>query len=127
MGTPFTSSYCLSLRTADVFPVVASLPPTTGNTSAVRRLLPRMKRGNTSYIVIKKLCRKVACKAVFFRTVELLITAARLIHFDRRQLSLFKHLPLTDLPVSFRSTFPRGRIGLSNDTSQLQINQLGKV
>ena len=30
----------LSLRTADVFPVVASLPPkgTTGNTSAVRRL-----------------------------------------------------------------------------------------
>ena len=28
-----------SLRTADVFPVVASLPPKTGNTCAVRRLL----------------------------------------------------------------------------------------
>ena len=27
-----------SLRTADAFPVVASLPPTTGNASAVRRL-----------------------------------------------------------------------------------------
>ena len=43
----FASRYVLSLRTADAFPIVASLPPlffggrevTTGNTSAVRRLV----------------------------------------------------------------------------------------
>ena len=41
-----------SLRTADVFPVVASLPPkiwreaTTGNTSAVRRLNAGLKQTN---------------------------------------------------------------------------------
>ena len=70
----------------------------------------------------------MAGKAVFFfRTVELLITAARLIHFDKRQISQFKHLPLAASPVSSRSTYPRGLIGLSNDTSQHQINQLGKL
>jgi len=45
-----------SLRTADVFPVVASLPPknmeraTTGNTSAVRRLKAGSKQTNNSYL-----------------------------------------------------------------------------
>ena len=44
----YWSAFPSSLRTADVFPVVASLPPeedkaTTGNTSAVRRLLPKMQ------------------------------------------------------------------------------------
>ena len=63
----------------------------------------------------------------FFRTVKLLITAARHIHFDKRQISQFKHLPLTAPPVSSRSTSPRGLIGLSNDTSQHQINQSGKL
>ena len=63
----------------------------------------------------------------FFRTVKLLITAARPIHFDKRQISQFKHRLLTAPPVSSRSTSRRGRIGLSNDTSQHQINQLGKV
>ena len=63
----------------------------------------------------------------FFRTVELLITAARPIHFDKRQISQFKHRLLTAPPVSSRSTSRGGRTGLSNDTSQHQINQLGKV
>ena len=45
-----TGRHCISLRTADAFPVVASLPPTTGNASAVRRLALYMKlRGEELY------------------------------------------------------------------------------
>ena len=69
----------------------------------------------------------MACEAVFFPGRSNRLSRRLTYSFSRRQLSLFKHRPLAAPPVSFRSTSPRGRIGLSDDTSQHQIKQLGKL